>query len=186
MEQLIEYILQFSNLNTQQIELISKNSVETELHKDEYFAEAGKRFDYYAFILEGVFRICYYNRKGEEITKYFVEENHFIANPYRAEPFTEYIQAATDSKLILFSQQQWKELSNTIVDWETITNKIFHNALMKKVDRMSSLVSEDATTRYLIFLEKFPTLVNRVPLSYIASYLGVTQSSLSRIRKNIR
>lgn len=186
MKELIEYILQFSNLNAQQIELISKNSTERELHKDEYFAEAGKKFDYYAFVLEGVFRICYYNRKGEEITKYFIEEKHFIANPYGAEPFTEYIQAATDSKLIVFSQQQWKELSNTILDWDTITSKIFHNALIKKVDRMSSLVSEDATTRYLMFLEKFPTLVNRIPLSYIASYLGVTQSSLSRIRKNIR
>gem|GEM_PF-1764213 len=45
---------------------------------------------------------------------------------------------------------------------------------MKKMDRRSSLVSEDATTRYLIFLEKFPNLVDRTPLSYIASYLGIT------------
>jgi hypothetical protein len=48
------------------------------------------------------------------------------------------------------------------------------------------LVSQDAATRYLEFIEKFPTLLNRVPQSYIASYLGITQSSLSRIRKNIR
>ncbi|WP_317173319.1 cyclic nucleotide-binding domain-containing protein [Chryseobacterium caseinilyticum] len=48
------------------------------------------------------------------------------------------------------------------------------------------MVSEDATTRYLSFIEKFPALVNRIPLSYVASYLGITQQSLSRIRKNIR
>ena len=47
-------------------------------------------------------------------------------------------------------------------------------------------MSENATERYLSFLEQFPQLVNRVPLSYIASYLGITQQSLSRIRKNIR
>jgi len=47
-------------------------------------------------------------------------------------------------------------------------------------------VEQDATTRYLEFLENFPTLVNRIPLSYIASYLGITQPTLSRIRKNIR
>ncbi|MFY7814378.1 MAG: Crp/Fnr family transcriptional regulator, partial [Chryseobacterium taeanense] len=47
-------------------------------------------------------------------------------------------------------------------------------------------ITEDATTRYLKFLEIYPTAVNRIPLSYIASYLGVTQSSLSRIRKNIK
>lgn len=187
MEQLIEYILQFGNLNKQQIELISKSTIETELHKDDYFAEAGKRFNQIAFVLEGVLRICYYNNKGEEITKYFIEENHFIANPYEAEqPFTEYIQAATDCKLIVFSQQQWNELSNTIIDWDRITNKMFHNSLMKKMDRLSSLLSEDATTRYLTFLEKFPNLINKIPLSYVASYLGITQSSLSRIRKNIQ
>ena len=106
--------------------------------------------------------------------KYFIEENRFIANPYRDEPFSEYVQAATDCKFIVFSNQQWNNLSNTILEWDKIMNKIFHNALMKKMDRRSSLVSEDATTRYLIFLEKFPNLVDRTPLSYIASYLGIT------------
>ncbi len=186
MEQLIEYILQFGNLNKQQIELLSNKTTEIELGKDEYFAEAGKTFNQIAFILDGVLRICYYNNQGEEITKYFVEENHFIANPYEAEPFTEYIQAATDCKLIVFSAQNWNELSNTIIDWDSITNKIFHKSLMEKMDRRSTLVSEDTTTRYRTFLEKFPMVANRVPLSYIASYLGITQSSLSRIRKNIR
>ncbi|MDN3596868.1 Crp/Fnr family transcriptional regulator [Zunongwangia endophytica] len=185
MEKLIEYILQFGNLNRQQIELIAKNATETTLPKDEYFAEAGKPFNEVAFVNEGVLRICYYNNKGEEITKYFLEENHFVANPYPNETFTEYLQAATDCKLIVFSTSQWKELSNTILDWDKIMNKIFHNAIMKKMDRRSSLVAEDATTRYLSFLEKFPSLANRIPLSYIASYLGITQSSLSRIRKNI-
>ncbi|MFL9845658.1 Crp/Fnr family transcriptional regulator [Flavobacterium rhizosphaerae] len=185
MEKFIEYILQFGNLNPQQIELISKNGTAIHLHKDDYFAEAGKTFNQVAFILKGVLRICYYNNKGEEITKYFIEENQFVANPYQNEPFTEYIQAATDCNLLVFSPQHWNEFSNTILDWDNIMNKIFHRALMKKMDRRSSLVSEDATTRYLVFIEKFPNLINRIPLSYIASYLGITQSSLSRIRKNI-
>ncbi len=48
------------------------------------------------------------------------------------------------------------------------------------------MMAEDATERYLSFFTQFPTLANRIPLSYLASYLGITQSSLSRIRKNIR
>lgn len=186
MDKFFEYILQFGNLNPQQIELISNNVTEVELHKDSYFAEAGKTFNQVAFILEGVLRICYYNNQGDEITKYFIEENQFVANPYQNEPFTEYVQAATACKLIVFSEHQWNELSNTILDWDKITNKILQSALMRKMDRRSSLVAENATTRYLTFLEKFPNLVNRIPLSYIASYLGITLSSLSRIRKNIR
>ncbi|TRZ42422.1 Crp/Fnr family transcriptional regulator [Robertkochia solimangrovi] len=186
MEQLIDYILQFGTLNKNQIELVLDKTTITDLPKDAYFAEAGKSFKHRGFILEGVLRICYYNNQGEEITKYFIEENHFIANPYDEEHISEYIQAATDCKLLIFSSKDWKELSDTIIDWESIINKIYRKAMMEKMDRRSSLVSEDATTRYLSFLEKFPTLINRIPLSYVASYLGMTQSSLSRIRKNIR
>ncbi|MEC7265732.1 MAG: Crp/Fnr family transcriptional regulator [Bacteroidota bacterium] len=186
MKELIDYLLQFGNLNRQQIELIVSKATETECLKDDYFVEAGSAFNQVVFVLEGIFRICYYNKNGDEITKYFIEENRLFSNPYKEELMTEYIQAVTDCKLIVFSRKDWEELSNTIIDWDNITNKIFQKGLVEKLDRRSSLVSEDATTRYLAFLEKFPALANRVPLSYIASYLGITQQSLSRIRKNIR
>ncbi|GET25536.1 Crp/Fnr family transcriptional regulator [Prolixibacter sp. NT017] len=185
MKELIDYILQFGTLNKQQIELISRKATEKELPKNEYLVEAGKMFNEVVYIREGIVRICYYNNKGDEITKYFIDENHLFANPYKGEPMTEYIQAITDCKLIIFSQPDWNELSNTIVGWDEIVNKIRQKGLTEKLDRRSSLVAQDATTRYLTFLEKFPTLTNRVPLSYIASYLGITQQSLSRIRKNI-
>ncbi|WP_130734647.1 Crp/Fnr family transcriptional regulator [Flavobacterium sp. J27] len=186
MKELITYLLQFGNLNPQQIELISSKTTEIQLRKEEYLIEAGNAFNEVVYIIEGIFRIYYYNKKGDEITKYFIDENHLFANPYKSEPLTEYIQAITDCKLLVFSQKDWNELSNTIIGWDKIANKIFQKGLTEKLDRRSSLVSEDATTRYLTFLEKFPTLANRVPLSHIASYLGITQQSLSRIRKNIR
>ena len=186
MEELIEYILQFGHLNKQQIELISSKRTEIKLHKDENFVEAGSTFDQVVFILDGILRIYYYNKKGDEITKYFIDENHLFSNPYKEEPLSEYIQAVTDCKLIVFSQKDWNDLSDTIIGWDNIVNKIFQKGMREKLERRSTLVTEDATTRYLTFLEKFPSLSNRVPLSYIASYLGITQQSLSRIRKNIR
>lgn len=185
MKEFIEYILQYGNLNKQQIDLITSKAKEIELNKDEYFSEAGKVLKQVGFILEGILRICYYNNKGEEITKIFIEENHLLFNMKNV-PSTEYIQAATNCKLLVFSNQDWKEISDTIIDWENIIQKITNKALAKKLERVSPLVSQDATTRYLEFMEKYPTLVNRIPLSYVASYLGVTQQSLSRIRKNIR
>lgn len=186
MKELIHFLLQYGNLNLQQTDLITSKATELQLKKDEYYTEAGKMFNEVVFILEGIMRICYYNNKGEEITKYFMDENRLCANPYKNEPMSEYIQAVTDCKLLVFSEEAWAELTHTIVGWDAITHKIFQKALVEKMDRRSALVSEDATTRYLGFLEKFPTLANRVPLSYIASYLGITQQSLSRIRKNIR
>jgi CRP-like cAMP-binding protein len=189
MKELIEYILQFGNLNQQQIDLISKKATELELRKDEYYLEAGKIARQFGFIVAGIARVCYYNNKGEEITKYFIEENNILVNVESFEneiPSSGYVQAVTDCRVIVFSKQDWQELLNTIVGLDNIVHKITSKALLQKIERISPLVAEDATTRYLQFIEKYPSLANRIPLSYIASYLGITQSSLSRIRKNIR
>ena len=97
-----------------------------------------------------------------------------------------YLSAITDCKMVVFSKQDWKEITETVIGWDTIIQKIISKYHSEKIARRSGLVSQDATTRYLDFIEKFPALVNRVPLSFIASYLGITQSSLSRIRKKIR
>lgn len=184
MKEFIDYILQFGSLNQQQIELITKKSKEIELRKDEYFAEAGKILQQVGFVVDGVLRISYYNNEGEEITKYFLDENHLILK-LKEVPLSEYVQAATDCKLLIFTNKDWKEISNTIVGWEAIFQKIVTKTLSEKLEKRSPLVEKDAKNRYLMFLEVFPTLANRIPLTYIASYLGMTASSLSRIRKKI-
>ncbi len=188
MEQLIEYILQFGNLNKQQIDLINSKVKTIELREDEYFSEAGKIPRQVGFVLEGVVRGCYYNNKGEELTRCFIDENNLVVDYVNFEANTasaEYLQASTDCKLLIFSKQNWEELSYTIVGWDNIKNKMVQKCLYQK-SRKSPVISQDATTRYLEFLENYPTLANRVALSHIASYIGVTQQSLSRIRKNIK
>ena len=189
MKKFIEYILQFGSLNQQQIDLILVYAQELNLNKEDYFLEAGNVSKQFGFIIEGIARVCYYNNKGEEITKYFIEENNVLVDLESFEnelPSIAYVQAITNCKMIVFSKKDWITLSNTIVGWDAITHKIISRALIQKIERRSSLVTEDAKTRYLAFLEKYPNLANRIPLSYLASYLGMTQSSLSRIRKNIR
>jgi CRP-like cAMP-binding protein len=189
MKEVIDYILQFGDLNKQQTELITSKATRLELKKDEYFSEAGKIPRQVGFVLEGIFRFCYYNNKGEEITNYFINDNSFVIDyqKFGAQIISsEYIQAVTDCKILVFSKKDWDGISNTIVGWDKIEAKIYQKCMTEAIERRSPLVSEDATTRYLSFIEKFPTLVNRIPLSYIASYLGITQQSLSRIRKNIR
>lgn len=189
MEELINYILRFGNLNQQQTDFIISKATYAELQKDEYFSEAGKIPRRVGFVLDGVFRFCYYNNKGQEITNYFVEGASFVIDyqKFSAQVVaSEYIQAVTDCKMFVFTKKAWDEIGDTIVGWEKIEGKIYQKCMSEAIERRSPLVSEDATTRYLSFIEKFPNLVNRIPLSYVASYLGITQQSLSRIRKNLR
>ncbi|MGK9124357.1 Crp/Fnr family transcriptional regulator [Olivibacter sp. SA151] len=189
MKEFINYVLQFGNLNKQQIDFILSKAETLELHKDDYFSEAGKIPKHVGFILEGIVRFCYYNNKGEEITHSFVDENNFVSDQQKFEAqvvASDYVQAVTPCKMLVFSKKSWDEIGNTIVGWDAIITQITKNCLLKAIERRSPLVSEDATTRYLSFIEQFPGLVNRVPLSHVASYLGITQQSLSRIRRNIR
>jgi len=189
MKEFFEYILQFGNLNKQQIDLITEKAEEIELSKDDFYWEAGKTVKQIGFVTSGILRVYYYNNKGEDITRYFVDENHLILSGNTVDEIfmpSEYLSAITDCRLVVFSKQNWKDISGTIIGWDTIIQKIITKHHSEKITRRSELVSQDGTERYLDFINKFPTLVNRVPLSYIASYLGITQSSLSRIRKNIR
>lgn len=189
MENFIAYVLKFGNLNEQQIDFITSKAKMLELRKEEYFSEAGKIPKYVGFLIEGVVRFCYYNNKGEEITHSFIDENNFVSDQQKFEAqvvASEYIQAVTNCKLMIFSKRDWDDIGNTIVGWDAITGLILKNCLLKTIERRSPLVSEDATTRYLSFIDQFPGLINRVPLSHVASYLGITQQSLSRIRRNIR
>jgi len=188
MEELMEYILQIGNLNQQQLSLVTRDAIEIDLQKDKYFSEAGKIPRQVGFVVEGVIRGCYYNKDGEEITRCFMSENSLVVDYVNFEANTvssEYLQACTDCKLIVFSKQHWDELSQIIVGWDNIKNKMVQLCMYQK-SRKGPVVSQDATTRYLAFMENYPALINRIPLTYVASYLGVTQQSLSRIRKNIR
>ncbi|MFN8346978.1 MAG: Crp/Fnr family transcriptional regulator [Spirosomataceae bacterium] len=188
MEKLINYLLQFGNLNQQQINLVKSKLVERKIQKDEFYLVAGKIPKEIIFLTEGIMRVCYYNNKGDEVTKFFFDENKFVAdinNYNQGIPATEYIQAITNCTYIVLTKETMKELSMTIIEWDTIISKITTKTMAEKVDKISIMMTEDAKERYLSFLEKFPKIANRIPLSYLASYLGITQSSLSRIRKNI-
>jgi CRP-like cAMP-binding protein len=188
MEEFLNYILLSGNLNKQQTEFVTSKMVTITLLKNAYFSEAGKTPNRVGFVLEGVVRGCYYNNKGEEITRCFIPENNLCVDYPNFEAMvasSEYIQACTDCRLIVFSKPDWDELSHTIDGWDSIKNKMVQKCLYQK-SRKHPVISQDATTRYLEFLQNFPALANRIPLSHIASYLGVTQQSLSRIRKNIQ
>jgi CRP-like cAMP-binding protein len=188
-EPLIKYLLQFGTLNPQQIELINSLLTEREMKPGDYLLKAGKVSNEFAFVTKGVFRICYYDQDGNENTRYFIDEEHFIVDleSYNSNmPSAYYVEALTDAMVLVLSREALDALSKTIMIWDKLVQKIMVRILAVKGEKTASLLSKDATERYAFFLEKFPNIANRVPLQYIASYIGVTKHSLSRIRKNMK
>jgi CRP-like cAMP-binding protein len=189
MDELFAYLLQFGSLNPQQLDLIASKASPLSLPKDAYFLEAGQVSRRVGFLLEGVLRICYYDNQGQEITRNFIDELHLTNNMRGLEEglaSPEYVQAVTDCRLLVFTKHDWDGLAHTIVGWSEMVHKMTSRHLHEKLARISPMMTQDATTRYREFLGNYPQLANRIPLSYLASFLGMTQSSLSRIRRTIR
>ncbi len=188
MNTFIEYIKQFGDLSCEQISLLEELLFVKELKRNDYFLEAGQYSNEIAFIDQGVFRVYFYDKKGNEIVRYFLKENQFMVDLYSFENNvigSEYIQSLTESRLIIISKDSFNKLMQLIPNWSKIIAKITQNALLEKLNSKSDLVNQDATTKYLDFINKNPNLANRIPLGQLASYLGIKQQSLSRIRHKI-
>lgn len=180
------FLLRFQHFTPQQLQWIGSQAVERRFKAGAYFAEAGRVAQEIGFVVSGVFRVCYFDKDGYDITKYFIEEDNFVVDlqSYQHQlPSTEYVQAVTEAQVLIFTARTWQSFATTIVDWHKAESNLISRALLEKVRRLSPLVNENATTRYQHFLKEFPALANRIPLSYLASYIGVTQQSLSRIRR---
>jgi CRP-like cAMP-binding protein len=188
MEPLITYLLQFGYLTEQQIAQIKAKAQMKTLPRGAYFSEAGVVSEEIGYVVDGVCRICYYNKAGEGFTRYFVYEDRFAADfsSFRDElPASEYIEAVTDTSLLVFTQEDYKYLASAVPGWNDMFARITASVLENKMKAASNMLVQDAQSRYLHFLEYYPGLANRVPQAMLASYLGITPSSLSRIRKSI-
>jgi CRP-like cAMP-binding protein len=190
MNEFLTYALQFGRLTPQQQELVAQKATCLTLRKGDYFVEADAVAQRVGFVKAGVLRVYSSTEAGEESTRYFIEEGHPILDvrePGADTPASPcLVQAVTDCRLVVFTAQQWQTFFQLIPGWDTIVHKIVAQAMREKMERVLPMVGQHAAARYTYFLLKYPQLANRVPLTYLASYLGMTPSSLSRVRKHIR
>lgn len=96
-----------------------------------------------------------------------------------------YIQALEDSKLVLIDEKFMHLLAQKIPDFTDFNNKLLHNHIRQLQKRINLLLSANAEERYLQFTEMYPDILLRVPQIMVASYLGITPESLSRVRKEL-
>jgi CRP-like cAMP-binding protein len=141
------------------------------------------------FICNGVLRIMVQNGKGVEVTYFFLKENYFctILNSFNNEVIAyESIQAACDVDVLIVSKSRLIALYQQIPYLKDLIDQITQQGLLDKIQIRNAYQGLDSTERYKLFMMRQPEIALRVQLTDVASYLGITPQSLSRIRKNMR
>lgn len=181
-----EYLAIHSNLTKQETELISSYFSPQILSKEEPLLCAGNRFEKIIFVTKGILRIYIINAEGEEVTKNFLEKNSFFSDIESFEqgtPSRLNVSSITESCILSLSRSAAAELNSLFPAWEGMMKEGTIQAMNEMIRKQEFLRISDSTAQYRYFVENFPSLAQNVPLKYIASYLRITQSSLSRIRK---
>lgn len=141
------------------------------------------------FVLDGVLRIMVTNEKGNDVTHYFLKENQFctILNSFTNHvPAQESICAACHVLVLSITKADLFTLYTRVPYLKAMIDTITNQTLLEKIQIRNGYLGQDSATRYQQFLSRQADIATRVPLSDVASYLGITPQSLSRIRKNLR
>ena len=136
------------------------------------------------FINKGIARI-YYFKDGIDITENFYFENSIIARVeslFTGKPSRKAIQILEDAEIVGINANQLFKLYDSFPQTERLFRKIFEAAYVETVHRIEGIQFHTAEERYKALLQEAPDILKRIPLKYVASYLGITQVSLSRIR----
>lgn len=181
-------ISQYIKLSKKQWEDFSKLHTVKEIKPGHYLLKPGERNNLIAYIEQGIFRHYIIDDKGNEKTTDFCVEGEFTGatDPFKPEINTTFwIEALTDSKIITFRSEDllhYLELNKDIGD---ILSRIMLPLLVQKNEREIELLTQDALGKYKAFLNRYPTLDGKINQYYIASYLGISPETLSRIRKKV-
>jgi CRP-like cAMP-binding protein len=158
------------------------------LRKKQYLLQEGDVCKFVAFVEKGMLRSYTIDEKGNENIVQFALEGWTISDLYSfltAEPATYAIDALEDTELVLISKTAHEELLRTVPHYETYIRLQITHAYIALQRRISSVISQTVEERYTAFTKLYPNIVQRVPQHMIASYMGLTPETLSRVRKKI-
>lgn len=155
------------------------------LEKGDYFSKCGRISDLIGFVTSGLLH-SYYTIKGRETTTFFLVPGSIataLPSFLQMKPAVENIQALEKSELLVVNRKDLFNLYNEDWKWQQVGRVLIEANYIKMEERMISLQSQTAQERYNYFLKEYPELIKVLPLYYIASFLGMTPETLSRIRK---
>jgi CRP-like cAMP-binding protein len=184
---LAEFLLSFSLLNTEDREAIGKNLVVHSFKKGAVLLQEGEISAECFFILKGCVR-QYYLVDGDEKTTAFFTERQAVTSylSYVNQVASKhYFVCNEDTKMIVGNLAQENEMYKMFPKLVEITRMMMEQDLGKTQEDFAAFITSSPEKRYLDLADNRPDLLNRVPQHQIASYIGVTPESLSRIRKRL-
>jgi len=173
----LEYAQEIFNL----LEVIKVRKKETVLYLGD---TATKIF----FVKKGILKASIFDENGNQHTTRFVAENDAITSMVsyiNQKPSNIQIECVEDSELMCFKYEDFQYMSKLYSGISNAFHKIMLNRYQQLLDEKSSMITKDATARYLSFVKNYAPIVDRLPLKEIASFLGIRQQSLSRLRSKL-
>jgi CRP-like cAMP-binding protein len=175
-------------LTDEEFERVTTFFIPKKVRKGQYLLHAGEVCRYVAFVVKGCLRQYYIDAKGEEHVVQFAIEDWWISDMYSTltgQPATYNIDALENSEVLLFERRALDTLGGEIPKFEKFFRLLLEGSFIAKERRIAASLSLSAEEQYLCMLDMYPKIVQRIPQNQIASYLGITPQSLSRIRKEL-
>lgn len=175
------------NLNEEEKAILEKAFSRRSVPKKFKLIEEGKVAKELFFINQGLIRL-YYNKEGEEITGFIFQEGLFAScydSFLRQAPSIQVLETLEDCDLLVIDKEGMDQLYEKLPVMHIIVRKIAEQRFINAQQILSSFILDSPEERYLKFEENHKDLLFRVPQHYIASFLGITPVSMSRIRKRL-
>jgi CRP-like cAMP-binding protein len=188
MNQLIDYCKTIHVVSSNLEEALLSCSVIKEVKAGDYILKSGLVANYACFIVKGLVR-SFHLKEEEEVTTKFLEESSLITSIYSfysRKPSIENIVALENTQLICVHYNEMQKLFQEYPEFNFIVRIITERYLLFSEIEIYNLRKQNAEERYRFFLKHHPTLLQRVNLKYIASYLNMSIETLSRMRNKIR
>jgi len=187
MQQLLNHISNYSTLNTEAQNALNNAFEKVTLSKNTFLLSEGKTCRHLYFLEKGALR-GFYTLDGKEITHWFAFENDFVTSFHSFitnEPSVENIQLLEGSVLWSISKEKLTDLFDKYHEIERLMRIAYEKYYIRLEERFVNAQFKSAKERYEGLLLQTPHILERVPLGYIASYLGFSQETLSRVRSKL-
>jgi CRP-like cAMP-binding protein len=177
-----------ARLSEEEFQLLTQNISIKNIRKGNIIQRPGEFCRHSFFVEKGLLRSYTIDAMGKEHIIQFGSENWIVtdrSSVFFNEPSELYIDAIEDTDYVALDSMFADKVGQLSTAFQTFNERALHNHIRHQQKRINLLLSAPAEERYLNFIQLYPDITQRVPLWMIASYLGITPESLSRVRKEL-